>query len=136
MDIGSIPVIGIVVQLVVYLVKVFPEIAPIAIALTAPIALGAVCGVIGERSGVVNIGIEGMMLIGAFAGFVVAGFVAQLVPMDALPVFGITFALLVGVGAAVLAAMAIGLLHAWLSVSIRADQIISGTIINIGAVGL
>lgn len=136
MDLGSIPVIGIVFQLIAYLVQVFPEIAPVAIGLTAPIALGAVCGVIGERSGVVNIGIEGMMLLGAFTGFIVAGFVAQAVPMDPSPVFGATVALVLGVVAAVLAAMAIGLLHAWLSISVRADQIISGTIVNIAAVGL
>ena len=136
MDFGSIPVIGIVFQLIVYLVDVLPDLAPIAIALATPLALGAMCGVIGERSGVVNIGIEGIMLIAAFVGFIVAGFVAMAFPMDPWPIFGVTPALLLGVLAAVLSAMAIGLLHAWLSVSIRADQIISGTIINIAAVGL
>jgi ABC-type uncharacterized transport system permease subunit len=136
MDVTTIPVIGIVVQLVIYLVNVLPDLAPIAIALATPLALGAMCGVVGERSGVVNIGIEGTMLIGAFVGFMVAGFVAMAFPMDPLPFFGATPALLIGVGAAVLAAMAVGLLHAWLSISIRADQIISGTIINIAALGL
>ena len=136
MDLTTIPVIGIFIQLVIYLVKVLPDLAPVAIALAAPLALGAMCGVIGERSGVVNIGIEGMMLIAAFVGFIVAGFVALAVPADPLPLFGITPALVLGVIAAVLAAMAVGLLHAWLSVSIRADQIISGTIINIAALGL
>jgi ABC-type uncharacterized transport system permease subunit len=136
MDITTIPVIGLVVQLVIYLVDVLPDLAPIAIALAAPLALGAMCGVIGERSGVVNIGIEGMMLIAAFMGFIVAGFTAQAFPMEPLPIFGATPALLLGVAAAVLSAMAVGLLHAWLSISIRADQIISGTIINIAALGL
>jgi simple sugar transport system permease protein len=136
MDLTSIPVIGLVVQLVIYLVDVLPELAPTAIALATPLALGAMCGVIGERSGVVNIGIEGMMLIAAFSGFVVAGFVAQTFPMDPWPVFGATPALLLGIVAAVLSAMAVGLLHAWLSVSVRADQIISGTIVNIAALGL
>jgi general nucleoside transport system permease protein len=136
MDLTTIPVIGILVQLVAYLIDVLPDIAPIAIGLAAPIALGAMCGVIGERSGVVNIGIEGMMLIAAFVGFLVAGIAAQAVPASPSSVFGITPALLVGVVAAVLAAMAIGLLHAWLTVTVRADQIIAGTIVNIAAVGL
>ncbi|OGN86001.1 MAG: hypothetical protein A2X23_06350 [Chloroflexi bacterium GWC2_73_18] len=136
MDPTSIPVLGVLIQLVGYLVEVLPDIAPIAIGLAAPIALGAMCGVIGERSGVVNIGIEGMMLMAAFVGFLVAGFVAQTFPATPWPIFGATPALLIGIVAAVLAAMAVALLHAWLSVSVRADQIISGTIINIAALGL
>jgi general nucleoside transport system permease protein len=136
MDPTTIPVIGVLIQLLLYLVNVLPDLAPIAIALATPLALGAMCGVIGERSGVVNIGIEGMMLIAAFSGFIVAGFVAQAFPMEPWPIFGATPALLLGLLAAVLSAMAVGLLHAWLSISVRADQIISGTIINIAAVGL
>ena len=136
MDPTAIPFLGVLLQLIAYLIDVLPDIAPIAMALAAPIALGAMCGVIGERSGVVNIGIEGMMLIAAFAGFLVAGLVAQAIPMEPWPVFGATPALLVGVLAAVLSAMGVGLLHAWLSVTVRADQIISGTIINIAALGL
>ncbi len=50
--------------------------------------------------------------------------------------FGVTPALLIGVGAAILAGMLVSALHAWLSVSLRADQIISGTVINIIALGL
>jgi general nucleoside transport system permease protein len=137
MDITTIPVIGVLVQLVLYLIEVLPEIAPITIALAAPIALGAMCGVIGERSGVVNIGIEGTMLIAAFVGFLVAGLVAQAFPVEASgSVFGATPALLLGLVAAVLSAMAVSALHAWLSISVRTDQIISGTIINIAAIGL
>lgn len=136
MDPTQIPVLGLLVQLVVYLVDVLPGISPIILGLATPIALGALCGVIGERSGVVNIGIEGIMLTAAFFGFLVAGVTAALVPSEPWPLFGATPALLVGVLAAVLAAMAVSLLHAWLSVSIRADQIISGTIINIAALGV
>ena len=49
---------------------------------------------------------------------------------------GITLPLLIGLLVAILAAMAVSAVHAWLSISVRADQIISGTIINIFAVGI
>ena len=49
---------------------------------------------------------------------------------------GITLPLLIGLAVAILAAMAVSAVHAWLSISVRADQIISGTIINIFAVGI
>ncbi len=133
----SIPVVGVLFQLVGYLVMVIPDISPIIVALAAPIALGALCGIMNERSGVVNIGIDGMMLSSAFTGFLVAGLVAQAMGNgDPGPVFGGTIPLFVGVVVAVLTGMAVSLLHAWLSITIRADQIISGTIINIAAVGL
>jgi len=53
-----------------------------------------------------------------------------------LPVFSATIPLLIGVAAGLLVALLISLLHAWLSISLRADQIISGTIINIAAFGV
>ncbi len=132
----SLPLIGVVFQLAGYLVQVVPDISPIIIALAAPIALGALCGIMNERSGVVNIGIEGMMLTAAFVGFLVAGVVAQGVSQSPSAVFGLTPAILLGVLAAILAGMTVSLLHAWLSITIRADQIISGTIINVAAFGL
>jgi simple sugar transport system permease protein len=61
---------------------------------------------------------------------------AILGPGTPLPLFGITLPLLIALGAALLAGMLLSLLHAWLSISVRVDQIISGTIINIAAVGL
>jgi len=90
-----------------------------------------------ERSGVVIIGIEGMMLTAAFVGFMAAVVVDDAMP-DAQPsaIFGATPALLVGVLAAIIAGMLVSSLHAWLSISARADQIISGTVINIIALGL
>jgi ABC-type uncharacterized transport system permease subunit len=48
----SLPIIGVVFQLIGYLVQVVPDISPIIIALPAPIALGALCGIMNERSGV------------------------------------------------------------------------------------
>ena len=132
----TIPVIGIVFQLIGYLVEVLPTSAPIILRAATPIGFGALCGVACERSGVVNIGIEGTMLTAAFSGWV-AGIAANTLFGPFAPGFlAITPALLVGLLAAVLAAVGISLIHAWLSISLRVDQIISGTIINIAAFGI
>ena len=133
----GIPVLGLVFQLIGYLVVVIPQpvIAHQIIFLATPLIFGALCGIMCERSGVVNIGIEGMMLASAFTAFVVAGEVNVILPGVPFGPFGFTVALLVGVAAAVLMGMLLSALHAWLSISIRADQIISGTIINIAAIG-
>ena len=135
----GLPILGFVFQFIAYLIDsiVTTNLAPQTLQLATPIALGALCGVMNERSGVVNIGIEGMMLTAAFVGFMAAVVVDEAMP-DAVPgaFFGATPALVIGVLAAVLAAMGVSVLHAWLSVSVRADQIISGTVINIIALGL
>jgi general nucleoside transport system permease protein len=132
----DIPVLGIVIQLVVYLVEVVTSNGTIILALAAPLALGAMCGVLNERSGVVNIGIEGMMLAAAFVGWFVASVVGQLAPSSPTFFFGATPALVIGVLAALATGVVASLVHAWLSISVRADQIISGTIINIVALGV
>jgi simple sugar transport system permease protein len=134
----DIPVLGFILQFLIYLVNVIMNghITPIILGLATPIALGALCGVLNERSGVVNIGIEGMMLFAAYIAFMTALLVHQAFPAEPSPVFGVTPALLMGVLAALVAGMLISVLHAWLSISVRADQIISGTIINITALGL
>ena len=144
MDLGAfinglygIPVLGVILQAAGYLVAVIPPNAPNIMQQATPLALAALCGVLCERSGVVNIGIEGTMLASAFTAWVV-GVVVQ--PFFGAPdssgLFGITMPLLIALAAAILVAMAISTLHAWLSISLRADQIISGTIINIAAAGL
>ena len=132
----GIPVLGVLAQLVAYLVEVFPGMGPIVLGLATPIALGALCGILNERSGVVNIGIEGMMLTSAFVSFLVAGLAAGALGSQAGPVFGATAALLIGVLAGIATGVLVSLLHAWLSITVRADQIISGTIINIAALGV
>ena len=85
------------------------------------LALGAMCGMIGERSGVVNIGIEGQFLLSAFAAFTVASMTSSLFLGT---IAGIGMGLLMGW---MLAAMAVGL---------KVDQIIAGTVLNIAALGL
>jgi ABC-type uncharacterized transport system permease subunit len=134
----DIPIIGFILQFLAYLVQVIGSghIAPIILGLATPIALGALCGVMNERSGVVNIGIEGMMLFSAYIAFMTALLVHESFPSQPSPFFGATPALILGVLAAIIAGVLISLLHAWLSITIRADQIISGTIINITALGL
>ena len=135
----GIPILGFVFQFVAYLIDAIAttNLAPQTLQLATPIALGALCGVMNERSGIVNIGIEGMMLTSAFVGFMAAMIASESgLPNDPGPVFGATPALLIGVVAAILAGMLVSVLHAWLCVSVRADQIISGTVINITALGL
>jgi general nucleoside transport system permease protein len=132
----SIPLIGLVFQVLGYLIAILPTSAPIILRAATPLGFGALCGVICERSGVVNIGIEGTMLTAAFSGWVIGiAAVGLLGPMEPGPL-GVTPALVIALVAALLSAVAISLLHAWLSISLRIDQIISGTIINIAAFGL
>ena len=132
----GIPILGLVFQFVGYIIDVLPSISPIILREATPIALAALCGVMCERSGVVNIGIEGIMIATAFVGWYVGVLVAPLfgTPPDWL--FGFSPALIIALAAAIVTGLLISLLHAWLSISVRADQIISGTIINIAAFGL
>jgi general nucleoside transport system permease protein len=132
----DIPVIGYLFQFVGWLIDVLPIIAPTIVAAAVPIALGAMCGFMNERSGVVNIGIEGMMLTAAFVAWWTASITAQVLGSGAILPLGATPALIIGLVVAIGAAMLVSLVHAWLSISVRADQIISGTIINIFAVGI
>jgi simple sugar transport system permease protein len=88
---------------------------------STPLILAALGGIMCERSGVVNIALEGIMLTTAFLGYAVAF---------------ITHNIWLGVLAAVVSGMAIASLHAVLSISFLVDQIVSGTVINILAVGI
>lgn len=88
---------------------------------STPLALGALCGLYGERSGVINIGIEGQMLLSAFTAFLINAYVGNL---------------LLGVLVGVLTGAVMGLFLAFMSVTLRMDQIIGGTVLNILAFGL
>lgn len=96
--------------------------------LAAPLAITAIGGVYAERSGVFNIGMEGMMLVGAFTAVTTSFYLEPLMPAGV--------AVLLAALAAMLAGGLAGLVHAYLSVSRGANQIISGVAINLAALGL
>jgi simple sugar transport system permease protein len=110
-----------------WLINRVPPIGYLIVQYSVPIAFAALCGLMCERSGVVNIGIEGLMLIAAFVGFLSGAY------LD--PFLGSPGAAFAGLALAVIAAMLFSALHAWLSISVKADQIISGTVIYILALG-
>ena len=132
----GIPVIGLVFEFIGYLIAIAPIIAPIVLKASVPIGFAALCGVMCERSGVVNIGIEGTMLVAAFVGWTAGVYLVPVLGSDPLPLFGATPTLIVALLLAILAGVAVSFVHAWLSISVKADQIISGTIINIAAFGI
>ncbi len=100
------------------------------IAVATPLTLGALSGLYCERAGVVNIGIEGMMLASAFFGWFAAIYMNTILKMPPL------LSLWLGVLAAIVTGGLMGLLHAVLSVTFKVDQIIGGTVINLLAVGI
>ena len=86
-----------------------------------PLAFAAMGGIFCERSGVVNIGLEGMMLSGAFFGILGAD------KLNSWPL---------GLLCAALAGGAFALIHAFFAIHLRADQIVGGTAINFLALGI
>ena len=91
------------------------------IRLSIPLICAAMAGLWSERAGVVDIGLEGKMLIAAFAS-AVAAFV--------------TGSAWVGLGAGIFAAVALALVHGFASITWRGNQIVSGVAINMLAAGL
>ena len=89
--------------------------------LAVPLLLAALGETVAEKAGVINVGMEGMMLAGALAGFA-ASFAAH--------------SPWVGAGAAALAGVTLAALFAALTVGLGADQVVVGTAVNILALGL
>ncbi|WP_074598234.1 ABC transporter permease [Sediminibacillus halophilus] len=109
------------------MLDILQSIIPPAMFFSAPLIFTALGGVFSERSGVVNIGLEGLMVMGAFVGVV----------------FNLTFADVFGAATpwiSILVAMVVSavfsLIHAVASVTFRADQVVSGVAINFLALGL
>jgi len=88
---------------------------------STPLILGALCGILCERAGIVNIGIEGQMLMSAWTAYMVNVWTGNLL-----------LAAIVGM----LTGALLGLLLAFMSITLKLNQIIGGTVINILALGL
>lgn len=92
---------------------------------STPIIIAALGGLYSERSGVVNIAIEGLMTIGAFAA---AASIVFFEPAGFAPWASLLIAIIAGTF--------VSILHAYLSINLNSDQVISGTAINIFAGGI
>ena len=103
--------------------QILEQIFPYAIAYTIPLLITALGGLYSERSGVVNIGLEGLMVIGSFAGAFTIHLLQPLYP-------GSEGMLWVGLLVAMIAGAGFSLLHAFASINLSANQVISGTAIN------
>ena len=99
------------------------------IRLAVPVVLAVLGEIITERAGVLNLGLEGVMLVGGLAGFMVA---YGLEHSAGLPLVGAW----VGLGAGAIAGMLMGLLMAVMTISFRADQVVAGVTLVLFGQGL
>ena len=102
------------------LVQVFPY----AIVFAIPMLITALGALYCERSGIVNIGLDGFMIVGSFAGAI------TIYNLQTAEVSG---ALWIGLLVAAIVGALFSLLHAFASINLNADQVISGTAINLMA---
>lgn len=100
------------------------QIFPYAIAYTIPMLITALGALYCERSGIVNIGLDGFMIVGSFAGALT---------ISKLQAAGVNGALWIGLLVAAIVGALFSLLHAFASINLNADQVISGTAINMMA---
>lgn len=103
------------------------QIFPYAIAFTIPLLITSLGGLYSERSGVVNIGLEGLMLVGLFTAALVINKLEIIYPGKAI---------WIGLLAAMVAGALFALLHAFACITLNANQIISGIAINMTATAL
>ncbi len=101
--------------------SIFEQVFPYAISYTIPLLITALGALYCERSGIVNIGLDGLMIVGSFAGALT---------VSKLQANGVAGALWIGLLVAVLVGILFSLLHAFASINLNADQVISGTAIN------
>ncbi len=92
-----------------------------ALAFSTPLLWAALGEIYAERAGVVNLGVEGMMILGALVGFVVG-------QTSGAPYLGLLLAALTGT--------VVALLHAFIAITLRANQFVSGLAITIFGLGL
>jgi ABC-type uncharacterized transport system permease subunit len=102
------------------------QIFPYAIVFTIPLLITALGALFSERSGIVNIGLEGLMVVGAFTGAFIIFKLQAVWPGNPAVIW-------IGLLAAMIAGALFSLLHAFASISLSANQIISGTAINLVA---
>jgi simple sugar transport system permease protein len=107
-------------------VHILLNMIPSVLMIAAPILIAAIGGMICERSGVVNIALEGLMTIGAMTAAVTQSL------LESSAGFSIPLACLLAAAAGAL----FSIIHAFASITLRADQVISGTGINLLANGL
>jgi ABC-type uncharacterized transport system permease subunit len=88
---------------------------------STPLILTSMGGLMSERSGVINIALEGFMIVGAFAGAAAASHFHS-------PVFGVLFGMMAGITLAVI--------YGFFVIHMKADQIVAGTAMNLLALGL
>jgi len=87
-----------------------------------PLLIVALGGMFSERSGVINIALEGIMIFGAFSGILFINFAQQFISGQSVLIMAVFVSAFTG--------MAVSLLHAYASINLKANQIISGTAIN------
>lgn len=102
-------------------VHTLTTLATAALGAATPLLFAALGEIVAERAGVLNLGLEGMMLVGAVTGFLAMSATGSVVP---------------GILAALAAGLAVSALHGFFSISVKADQVISGLGIVIVGTGL
>lgn len=103
------------------MVDLIYQLFPYAIAFTIPLLITSLGGLYSERSGVINIGLEGLMLMGMFVGALIISRTESIYPGTAI---------WIGLLAAMLFGAVFALLHAFACVTLNANQVISGIAIN------